>query len=85
MSIDAEPTREISGTATAELKLTVPQKFEIHLQDATNPHSVTAEQVGTYSKTEIDSKVNACLKLADIYIDSDNYLCINTGEQNGED
>lgn len=68
----------ISATVVADLKLTVPQKFEVHLADQENPHNVTAEQVGAYTKAEMDNKLAECIKLTDIYVDEDNYLCINT-------
>lgn len=76
----------ISATVVADLKLTVPQKFEVHLLDQENPHNVTAEQVGSYTKTEMDNKLAECVKLTDIYVDEDNYLCINTERNNdGQD
>ena len=85
MSIGAK-SRNINATAVAELKLTVPQRFEVHLLDAENPHGVTAEQVGAYTKTEMDNKLAECVKLTDIYVDADNYLCINTERVNdGQD
>lgn len=68
----------ISAMVVADLKLTVPQKFEVHLLDQENPHGVTAEQVGAYTKTEMDNKLAECVKLTDIYVDAENYLCINT-------
>ena len=77
MSISAK-SRNISAAAVAELKLTVPQKFEVHLLDNENPHNVTAEQVGAYTKTAVDNKLNEYIKLTDIYVDAENYLCINT-------
>ena len=77
MSISAK-SRNINATAVAELKLTVPQKFEVHLLDTENPHNVTAEQIGAYTKTEMDNKLAECVKLTDIYVDAENYLCINT-------
>ena len=85
MSVGAK-TRNISTAVVAELKLTVPQKFEVHLEDQENPHNVTAEQVGAYTKTEMDNKLAECVKLTDIYVDAENYLCINTERVNdGQD
>ena len=34
----------------------VDDKIHIHTEDYNNPHEVTAEQIGTYTKSEIDNK-----------------------------
>ena len=36
----------------------VDDKIHIHTEDYNNPHEVTAEQIGTYTKSEIDAKVS---------------------------
>ena len=36
----------------------VGDKIHIHTEDYNNPHEVTAEQIGTYTKSEIDAKVS---------------------------
>lgn len=41
-----------------------------HISNRSNPHGVTTEQVGTYSKTVIDNKDGSILTQAKIYIDN---------------
>ena len=48
------------------------ERFNQHIKDKQNPHNVTAEQVGSYTKLEVDSKfnkideiTNKCVKATD--------------------
>lgn len=48
------------------------ERFNQHIKDKQNPHNVTAEQVGSYTKLEVDSKfnkideiTNKCIKATD--------------------
>lgn len=66
-----------------ELHTTVPQRFESHLNSNENPHGVTASQVGAYTKEEVENKISGFIKASNIYVDSDNYLCINTESDEG--
>ena len=66
------------GSINATLRLSVPQRFEAHLESEENPHNVTAEQVGAYTKTQTDNKFSECVKASQIYVDADNFLCIDT-------
>ena len=41
------------------------EKYDGHLVDKTNPHGVTAEQIGAYTKDEVDRKVNSASVMAE--------------------
>lgn len=52
-------------TADAIAALSVPRT---HLEDKNNPHEVTAEQVGAYTKTEVDTALGNYVRLTDQWV-----------------
>ena len=85
MSVTGELGGSLNLEINAEVRHSVPQRFELHLRDTENPHGVTASQVGAYTKEEVDNKIGDFIKASDIYVDSDNYLCIDTEHDEGDD
>ena len=44
--------------AFQQVELVTDERFMAHLNDTYNPHSVTASQVGAYTKSEVDTKIS---------------------------
>ena len=78
MPLDNEGGITLEAELNAEVHHSVPQRFGVHLTDEDNPHHVTAEQVGAYTKEEVDTKISDFIKASNIYVDAENYLCIDT-------
>ncbi len=58
--IDFEPRMEDLELEAARLDaevIRVEQKADTHIEDLNNPHGVSSEQVGAYSKQEMNSKL----------------------------
>ncbi|MEG2924510.1 MAG: hypothetical protein RR848_08570, partial [Oscillospiraceae bacterium] len=73
--------KAITGNATwSELPAVTLSETKLHIDSKENPHSTTAEQVGTYTKAAIDAKDKAINDAATAhYNDTDRH--INSGER----